>query len=89
VTDRNWITRVAAKVNHHHGRDYCGYLTPSEIMNLYKARYVVPSTGRTFDAEWTRKKIAAGESSPSWHYFQITKDTPFSVALANRIPTKR
>lgn len=88
MTDRNWITRVAAKVGHHDGSVYCGYLTPSEIVALHENHYVQPAPGSKL-SDWVCKKRDTGQSNPMWHYFLIRKGTPFAEAVSARIPNKR
>ena len=83
-------TVVAAKVQHHNGREYCGYLTPSEIIGLHDAKYIRQTPSSSPDQlDLIRSKRDTGNSSPSWHYFLIAKDTVFSEAVSNRIEDKR
>ena len=87
---RDWVTRVAAKVTHFYDREYCGYLTPSEIIGLYDSGYIKQNPGSSLEQlDWIRAKRAAGNSSPNWHYFLIAKNTPFAEAVAARIKNKR
>lgn len=90
MNERNWITRAAAKVKHFHGRDYCGYLTPSEVIGLYDAKFIRQTpTASPHYMDWVRARRDQGNSVPNWHYFQLVKDTPFAEAVAARIKVKR
>lgn len=82
------IDRVSAKVRHFHGRQYCAYMTPDEIIKLHDGGSIKFADGSSNTLDYIRGKRAKGESNPHWHYFEIKKDTPFEKAVLKRLGRK-
>lgn len=61
------LQRLLPKISHHAGRDWCAYLTASEIV-LVCEQGAQPTVDRTLTR--ARESVAEGKSNPSWFYFR-------------------
>ncbi len=62
------------KIIHMHGRQWGGYLTPSEIVLLYQMG--ARSDGGTFNnLDYAKKRVKEGNSAPYWFYFTLSEKT--------------
>ena len=67
------LGRALGKVKHYHADQWCGYLTPSEILALLEAGAMATS-GSGWEIAWAKRKKDSGESRPTWFYFSPRKE---------------
>ena len=60
------LGRALSKVEHCYGPRWCGYLTPSEILELVKAGAIPEHPG---GMQYIEMKHAKGQCRPNWFYF--------------------
>lgn len=61
------LSRAIAKCHLHAKTEWTGYLTPSEILALVDAGAI--PVNEPAHIEWIKKKVARGESRPTYFYF--------------------
>jgi hypothetical protein len=59
--------RAVRKIEHDHGIQWRGYLTPCEVLALHK-KGAIFYTDSTLD--WAASAMAEGRSNPRWVYFE-------------------
>lgn len=69
----NNLRRAERKVRRLNKREWCGYLTPSEMLALVQdGARPTPNNQTMYDYHLERRE--RGESSPSWFYFYPSKE---------------
>lgn len=65
------LQRAERKVKHFSGREWCGYLTPSEVLAIIAdgARLVNDHKGTL---QYVQSEVDRGISNPRWTYFHAT-----------------
>lgn len=65
-----------AKIIHMSGRQWGGYLTPAEIVLLFKLGARSDGGGTFNSLDHAKARVKAGNSSPYWFYFTIGETKP-------------
>lgn len=65
------LQRAERKIKHFSGREWCGYLTPSEVIAIVAdgARLVNDHKGML---QYVQNEIVRGVSNPRWTYFHAS-----------------
>lgn len=77
--------RTIAKLKHNGGREWCGYLTPAEILAICAAG---AETRQDSTVARAKQDKAAGDSTPTWFYFQARKNSDLDKLLSRQAPSK-
>jgi len=65
------LQRAERKVKHRSGREWCGYLTPSEVVALVADGATLVNNHKG-ELQYLQSEIARGISNPRWTYFYAT-----------------
>jgi len=70
MNKRNRVAEIAVrKLRRFGGREWCGYLTPAEVVYLLDKGCKLTETNK-YKEELARTWFGSGEGHASWYYFQ-------------------
>lgn len=69
---RNTLSRLGRKLRHQRGREWGGYLTPTEVLILVDTLKV--RTNAWWKPDRQRENKKAGRANPGWFYFFPSAD---------------
>jgi hypothetical protein len=76
--------KTKAKLKHNGGREWCGYLTPAEILAICAAG---AETRQDSTVSQAKRDKADGRSTPTWFYFQARKNSDLEKLLSKQAPS--
>lgn len=66
--------KLLVKIKHIEGRNYCGWLTPVEVIHVVEKFSVILTEYEREQYERAKEKVKKGDCSAYWFYFQKKKE---------------